>query len=135
MRPPTVASTSSSSASGRGRSRARQPHPPVLVGGNGPRVLDRVLAFGDEWMPNILGDPDKLVARIRELQTRAEDAGRPPIPVTFLGLPLDPAVLDKLADGGVHRGVFWLPVAGRDRVEARVDDFVRTIEAYRQAGG
>ena len=31
---------------------AQKPHPPVLVGGNGPRVLDRVLAFGDEWMPN-----------------------------------------------------------------------------------
>jgi alkanesulfonate monooxygenase SsuD/methylene tetrahydromethanopterin reductase-like flavin-dependent oxidoreductase (luciferase family) len=26
---------------------ARWPHPPVLVGGNGPGVLDRVLAFGD----------------------------------------------------------------------------------------
>jgi len=26
---------------------AQRPHPPVLVGGNGPTVLDRVLAFGD----------------------------------------------------------------------------------------
>jgi probable F420-dependent oxidoreductase len=113
----------------------RRPHPPVLVGGNGPRVLDRVLAFGDEWMPNVLGDPEQLIARIRELNQRAEEAGRGRIPVTFFGLPLDPGVLDKLAGGGVHRGVFWLPVAGRDRVEARVDDFVRTIEAYRRAGG
>jgi probable F420-dependent oxidoreductase len=30
----------------------QKPHPPVLVGGNGPKVLDRVVAFGDEWMPN-----------------------------------------------------------------------------------
>jgi probable F420-dependent oxidoreductase len=31
---------------------AQRPHPPVLVGGNGPGVLDRVLAFGDAWFPN-----------------------------------------------------------------------------------
>ena len=31
---------------------AQRPHPPVLVGGEGPTVLDRVLAFGDAWMPN-----------------------------------------------------------------------------------
>ena len=31
---------------------AQRPHPPVLVGGDGPGVLDRVLAFGDGWLPN-----------------------------------------------------------------------------------
>jgi probable F420-dependent oxidoreductase len=36
----------------------QRPHPPVLVGGNGPRVLDRVLAFGDEWIPNRVRDDE-----------------------------------------------------------------------------
>jgi alkanesulfonate monooxygenase SsuD/methylene tetrahydromethanopterin reductase-like flavin-dependent oxidoreductase (luciferase family) len=31
---------------------AQRPHPPVLVGGNGPTVLDRVQAFGDAWFPS-----------------------------------------------------------------------------------
>src|SRR6202000_960766 len=31
---------------------AQRPHPPVLVGGNGPTVEDRVLDFGDAWFPN-----------------------------------------------------------------------------------
>ena len=30
----------------------QDPHPPVLVGGNGPNVLKRVVAFGDAWFPN-----------------------------------------------------------------------------------
>ena len=30
---------------------AQRPHPPILVGGAGPGVLDRVLAFGDAWLP------------------------------------------------------------------------------------
>ena len=36
----------------------QEPHPPVLVGGNGERVLDRVVAFGDEWMPNRASGPE-----------------------------------------------------------------------------
>src|ERR1700733_2008605 len=31
---------------------AQRPHPPVLVGGDGPGVIDRVLSFGDGWLPN-----------------------------------------------------------------------------------
>jgi probable F420-dependent oxidoreductase len=31
---------------------AQRPYPPVLVGGAGPTVEDRVLAFGDAWFPN-----------------------------------------------------------------------------------
>ena len=32
---------------------AQRPHPPILVGGDGPTVLDRVLAFGDAWFPEL----------------------------------------------------------------------------------
>src|SRR5437588_342186 len=61
----------------------QRPHPPVLVGGTGERVLDRVLAFGDEWMPNRVSDDEQLAARIAELQRRAGEAGRGSIPVTL----------------------------------------------------
>ena len=50
------------------------PHPPIIVGGHGKRVLDRVLAFGDEWMPNRIGDDAKISARIARL--RAGRRGR-----------------------------------------------------------
>ena len=41
---------------------------PVYVGGNGPRVEDRVLRYGDGWMPNMpeletLGPSDRRAAR------------------------------------------------------------------------
>src|SRR5437667_10262261 len=35
----------------------QKPHPPILVGGNGQKVIDRVLRFGDEWMPTVGRDP------------------------------------------------------------------------------
>src|SRR3954451_17772394 len=42
----------------------QQPGPPVLIGGNGERVLDRVLRYGDGWIPN---REDGLGERIAEL--------------------------------------------------------------------
>src|SRR5829696_1894227 len=59
---------------------AQTPNPPVFIGGNGPRVLDRVLRYGDGWMPN-MKELDTLKPRIEELRKRA---GRH-VPVTYYG--------------------------------------------------
>ena len=95
---------------------------PVLVGGNGPTVLDRVLDYGDGWAPNLLGTPEELVARVKELHRRGTDAGRGPIPVTLIGAdqrgslgpdrqgtirPLGERELGILTDGGVDHAVFF----------------------------
>src|SRR4051812_49896766 len=50
---------------------AQRPHSPVLVGGDGPTVLDRVLAFGDGWFPNYRHD-DAIFDRVRQLRARAD---------------------------------------------------------------
>jgi probable F420-dependent oxidoreductase len=112
---------------------ARKPHPPVMVGGNGPRVLDRVLAFGDEWMPNRMSDED-LAARIEELGVRASEAGRRRIPVTVVGFPADAARIDALAQIGVDRIVFWLPQENAAAVLEGFDRYVGAIEEFRRAG-
>lgn len=100
----------------------QRPHPPVLVGGNGPTVLDRVLAVGDGWMPNRIADLDVLAARIRELEDRAGAAGRDRIEVTVFGAPRDPAVLERYAGIGVDRCLFAVPSAGRETVLPRLDE-------------
>lgn len=75
--------------------------PPVYVGGNGPRVEDRVLRYGDGWMPNMpdLGELRERVAAIRER------AGRD-LPVTYYGA--KPETLDELAAAGVDRALIVL---------------------------
>jgi probable F420-dependent oxidoreductase len=95
----------------------QRPHPPVLVGGNGPTVLDRVLDFGDAWMPN---HHDSVLERIHELRTRAGEAGRD-IPVVIMGPPPKPEVLERYQHAGVERVLFWLPSAGRGRVERSLE--------------
>ena len=111
----------------------QRPHPPILVGGNGPRVVDRVVAFGDEWMPNRVRDED-LAQRIGELQQRAQEAGRDPIPVTLAGLTRDPARLAGFERAGVHRGYFWLPTETPQAVEAAFDKYAAAVAEYEGAG-
>ena len=110
----------------------QEPHPPVMVGGNGARVLDRVLEFGDEWMPNRMSDED-LAARIAELNSRALEAGRGRIPVTVVGLPADAARIEGLARVGVDRIVFWLPQESADAVEEGFGRYLSAINQFRRA--
>jgi len=98
------------------------PHPPVYVGGGGPTVLDRVLEYGDAWMPN---HRDADPARIAELRERA---GRR-VPVVVMGVPADPAELERLAAAGVDRVLFWLPSARLAVVEAELDAVERAMDA------
>jgi probable F420-dependent oxidoreductase len=108
----------------------QQPHPPVLVGGNGPRVLDRVLAYGDEWSPNPMPLRD-LAERMSMLRRRTEELGRPPIPVTILGAPAEAALVEQLAVLGVGRVILWLPSTSRDEVERAFEDYTIFLQRSR----
>ena len=104
---------------------------PVWVGGTGPRVLDRVLEYGDGWFPN-MRDLDELAERIAELQRRAADAGRDRIPVTYFGLrDADDEKLDKMAAAGVDRVLLMLPPAGADETLPRVERYAALAERHR----
>jgi probable F420-dependent oxidoreductase len=104
------------------------PHPPILVGGNGPKVLERIVAFGDEWLPNRVADVDAFLARVAELQDRGRQAGRDSIPVTLLGTPGSRETLGRLAGAGIHRFVWWLPARPREEVEAKLDEYAELVE-------
>jgi probable F420-dependent oxidoreductase len=93
-----------------------RPHPPIVVGGNGTRTLQRVLEFGDEWGP-IIGRGSDLVPRMEELAALAEDAGRAPIPVTIFSLSShDPALVERFQAAGASRYVLGLPPAPAEEV-------------------
>jgi probable F420-dependent oxidoreductase len=100
---------------------AQRPHPPVLVGGNGPTVLDRVLAFGDAWLPTYA--PDGILERAAELRARAER----PIDLMVMGIPADPKELERYREAGFRRVVRWLPSAGRGPVERAMDKFESAV--------
>jgi probable F420-dependent oxidoreductase len=100
---------------------AQWPHPPVLVGGNGPGVLDRVLSFGDAWFPNY--QPEGLLERAADLRRKADR----PIELMVMGAPADPRVLESFEQAGFRRAVHWLPSAGLGPVERALDAFESAV--------
>jgi probable F420-dependent oxidoreductase len=115
----------------------QDPHPPVLVGGNGPTVHRRVLAFGDGWFPNRIPPDDQMIARVEELQRRGEQAGRGRIPVTLQIPPRDPSVLERYEAAGVTRVVHMLragDAADLDGAERKLDEWTERMRGYVTAG-
>jgi probable F420-dependent oxidoreductase len=100
----------------------QKPHPPVLVGGLGEKVYDRVVAYGDEWIPNRVQSPEQLGERIDELQRRAEAAGRERIPVTVFGAKAEGRLLERLKAAGVTRSLFYVQAGEADEVERHLEE-------------
>jgi probable F420-dependent oxidoreductase len=107
----------------------RKPHPPILVGGNGRTVYDRVLAYGDEWLPNRVGDEEKFIARIEKLQRLGKEAGRDSVPVTLQLAPLDREGLERYERAGATRALWYLPSGTRDKVEPALDKYAAAMQA------
>lgn len=83
---------------------AQKPHPPVILGGGAKRVLERVVAWGDGWLPNRT-TPDQLRESRATLDRLAKDAGRDPgaITISVHGQPADRDLIRRLLDAGANR--------------------------------
>jgi probable F420-dependent oxidoreductase len=99
----------------------QEPHPPILVGGNGEKVLERVVALGDEWMPNRASG---LRERIPKLQKLGAEAGRDPIPVTLSGARPDPELIERGEEAGVHRCTYYIEPSDEGETERQLDELV-----------
>ena len=112
----------------------QRPHPPVLVAGNGPGTLDRVLEYGDGWIPIpgrgsvALGEG---TARLRQL---AAERGRPPIPVTVFGARPEAEIIDHYGDAGVDRVLFRLPSVATPEALKLLDTYANIAVTERSSG-
>jgi probable F420-dependent oxidoreductase len=106
----------------------QKPHPPILIGGDGATTFDRVVEFGDGWMP-ILRPHVNPVQRIPELRERLQKAGRDPgsAPVSIFFAPPKREALDALVAAGVQRAIFGLPSEGRDTILPRLDAYAKVM--------
>jgi probable F420-dependent oxidoreductase len=104
------------------------PYPPIMVGGAGPTVEDRVLAFGDGWAPMIAGIEDEVFDRFARLRDRTDRT----LELTASGPTPDHATLARLRDRGAHRALVWLPQDGGGAInesdtERFLDDLIAKI--------
>jgi probable F420-dependent oxidoreductase len=83
---------------------AQKPHPPVILGGGAKNVLQRVVAWGDGWLPNRI-TPDELRKRRATLDRLAKEAGRDPAALTISvhGQPADRDLIRRFHEAGATR--------------------------------
>ena len=104
----------------------QKPHPPILLGGSGPNILKRVVAYADGWMPN----RGEVLGRIGELRELAKAAGRGEIPVTVYPK-TTPEDIDQFQRAGVDRCIFYISPDGRDEALASLDRLEKLIRPHR----
>jgi probable F420-dependent oxidoreductase len=98
---------------------------PLLVGGGGPTVLERVLEYGDGWFaPGGMSD-DELIARAAELRASTDRA----LEVTAAVGPRDPERIARIGAAGIDRCCFYLPSANLPTIERDMDAIVELVEA------
>jgi len=103
----------------------QKPYPPIVLGGSGPKILERVVRYADGWMPN-RGD---VIERIPELQELARAAGRAPIPVSYYPKPAAEEI-ERLSKAGVERLIYYVPPDGRDAALAKLDELAAMVHPY-----
>jgi probable F420-dependent oxidoreductase len=86
---------------------AQKPHPPVLLGGGAKNVLQRVVAWGDGWLPTGAITPERVRGSRATLNALAKDAGRDPtaISISVHGQSADRELIERLLDAGANRVV------------------------------
>jgi alkanesulfonate monooxygenase SsuD/methylene tetrahydromethanopterin reductase-like flavin-dependent oxidoreductase (luciferase family) len=101
----------------------QRPHPPIWIGGNGPkRTLPLVARYADVW--HAWGSPNSLVESNARVDELAAEAGRDPASIVRAGsLSLDDLETAKKhaakwRDAGCGYLVCGWPEAGRPQVEA-----------------
>jgi probable F420-dependent oxidoreductase len=103
----------------------QKPHPPVLLGGSGPKILERVVRYADGWMPN----RGRAVERIPELQEMARAAGRGPIPVSYYPK-AEASEIERLEKAGVERCIWYVPPDGRDQALSKLEELGKMIRPF-----
>ena len=107
----------------------QQPHPPVLVGGDAERTLERVVRYGDVWMPIPRRGAEGLKERMDELARLAAAAGRGPIPTWAYGVSTKPERLQAYRELGVAACIAALPSSSAEEVLPILDHLAEQVEA------
>jgi probable F420-dependent oxidoreductase len=108
----------------------QKPHPPILLGGAAKNVLQRVVAYGDGWMPTRMS-PEHIQENRNRLNELATVAGRDPatLPIRVFGAPNDAEAKKRYEDAGAQSMVILLPPTKPDEAVRILEDTAQRLIA------
>jgi len=108
---------------------AQRPHPPIILGSNASRqVFQRIVAWGDGWMP-IGVSPQQMKQGRETLDHLASQAGRDPRSlqiVAFFVTP-DPTALQAWAEAGADAALIGLETVGEQEALAQLEEIAQKV--------
>jgi probable F420-dependent oxidoreductase len=106
----------------------QKPHPPLILGGETSYTLQRIVNFGDGWLPRAMR-PDIVKTGIKKLDELAIKAGRDPaeISVSAFAPPPKEDVIMKFRDLRVERTILMIPPQDASKTLSRLDKYARFI--------
>jgi probable F420-dependent oxidoreductase len=103
------------------------PHPPVLVGGDGPRALRVAAECGDGWLPVVV-DATEFEQQLTRLRRLREQAEKPDIDVNAVLVEINHELMKRCAQLGVTRFAVIAPIQDRDRLHSFLDQYLSTAD-------
>ena len=108
----------------------QKPHPPILLGGDGPRTFERIIEYCDGWLPIVLPSLD-LDGKIKELKDQAKNSVRNPEEITvscIIPAPLvNEEMIGKVKDSDVERVVLGVAPGKEDTVIPALDKLAKLV--------
>ena len=106
----------------------QRPHPPIIVGGNGPKSVELAASLAAEWMPMFPTEKwPEIKMRYDGLRELSVEQGRDPESVGLIPYLLDepaPELLEQMTEAGVEQIALSIWVKRGEE-----DDFMRTIDS------
>ncbi|BBX61728.1 LLM class F420-dependent oxidoreductase [Mycobacterium saskatchewanense] len=102
---------------------------PVLVGGMGPTVEDRIIDFGDGWLAQDVTSEnlDAFRDRVAKLQRRVTEAGRDAVEISLFAASSKQEMIERYAAAGVDRCLFLLPDGDDSEVTGKLDRLAERV--------
>ena len=96
----------------------QRPHPPIYLGGESEAALNRLVSYGDAWLPRA----DTSVEELGRVRSWLAEQGRTDVPFTVFGVGPDRDTLRAYAEAGVERVAFMLDTLPEDGTLAALDE-------------
>jgi probable F420-dependent oxidoreductase len=109
----------------------QKPHPPIYLGGKARNAFNRIVSWGDGWMPNRTSAEEIRQGRNR-LNELAEQAGRDPNSIAILafghaGHFKSRDQVQELQEAGANRVTLWLEQTEGDGALAEMEAIARQV--------